>query len=157
MSAPLPGRESRDLRVALACDHAGAQARSQALAALEGLGVEVVEMAREADAEDVGYPRLAACVARALLAGEVDRAILACGSGAGVAIAANRFPGIRAVVCRGYEDARQAREVGDINVLCVAGDAFPYVLRSTVQAFLETPFAGGHHAERLRALDELPG
>lgn len=142
-------------RVIVANDHVGLKIKEEIFRAVRDAACEVLDLGADST-ESSDYPVFAAKAIQALLSGEASLAILACGSGAGMAICANRFPGIYAVVCNGAEEARKARKHGNINVLCLAAiPGFPFVVRSTVQAFLETPFAGGRHERRLRQIDEL--
>jgi ribose 5-phosphate isomerase B len=96
-------------------------------------------------------------VAREVSSGEFDRGILFCGSGLGMAIAANKLPGIRSAAIFDASAARISREHNDLNVLSLAERVTsPHEARRIVTAFLETPFAGGRHQRRvdkIRALD----
>lgn len=148
----------RPKKIALGSDHAGYEAKESARRALEELGVEVSDKGTFG-AESVDYPDFGAAVGRAVASGEVERGVLICGSGIGIAIAANKIAGVRAAVCWNEETARLARQHNDANVLCV-GARFvePGLAARMIRAFVETEFEGGRHQQRvdkLMMLDEL--
>jgi len=142
-------------KLAIGSDHAGFEAKERALSELISLGFEVVDKGTSG-LESVDYPDFAAAVARAVVAGEVERGILICGSGIGISIAANKVRGARAALCWNEETARLAREHNDANILCFGGRFI-----STEQAvemirlFVETDFAGGRHQVRVEKLSAL--
>lgn len=141
--------------LAIGSDHAGFEAKERARSELTSLGFEVVDKGTSS-LESVDYPDFAAAVARAVVAGEVERGILICGSGIGISIAANKIRGARAALCWNEETARLAREHNDANILCFGGRFI-----STEQAvemirlFVETDFAGGRHKVRVEKLSAL--
>jgi ribose 5-phosphate isomerase B len=148
----------RPKKIALGSDHAGYEAKESARRALEELGAEVTDKGTHG-AESVDYPDFGAAVGRAVASGEVERGVLICGSGIGIAIAANKIPGVRAAVCWNEETARLARQHNDANVLCI-GARFvePELAARMIRAFVETEFEGGRHQQRvdkLMMLDEL--
>jgi ribose 5-phosphate isomerase B len=104
----------------------------------------------------VDYPDYAATVAREVGSGRFDRGILICGSGIGMAIAANKVPGVRAAPIADEQSARLSREHNDLNVLAL-GERItpPDVARRVVEIFLETPFAGGRHQQRIDKISAL--
>jgi len=142
-------------KLAIGSDHAGFEAKESSLVELISLGFEVVDKGTSG-LESVDYPDFAAAVARAVVAGEVERGILICGSGIGISIAANKVRGARAALCWNEETARLAREHNDANILCFGGRFI-----STEQAvemirlFVETDFAGGRHQVRVEKLSAL--
>ncbi len=102
------------------------------------------------------YPGFAADAARLVAAGEADRAVLACGSGNGVAIVANKVAGIRAVNAHDAQEAEMARRHNDINVVTLSGAVLaPGEANAIVAAFLETAAEGGRHARRVGQIGEL--
>jgi ribose 5-phosphate isomerase B len=105
----------------------------------------------------VDYPDTAEAVATAVRNGQADRGILVCGSGAGVAVAASKFPGIRAAVCHDTYTARQAVEHDDVNVLCLGARVIgPDLARSLVETFLAATFSGEErHMRRLAKIDAI--
>jgi ribose 5-phosphate isomerase B len=95
-------------------------------------------------------------VAHAVAAGDYDRGLLVCGSGIGMAIAANKVPGIRAAVVTEAESARLSRSHNDANVLALGARlTSPEVASDIVTAFLDTPFEGGRHQRRIDKLTQL--
>ncbi|HTM05402.1 MAG TPA: ribose 5-phosphate isomerase B [Vicinamibacterales bacterium] len=139
------------MRLALAADHAGYQLKDELAARLAGQGHEVMDLGTNS-AAPTDYPDAAEAVARALNDDEADRGIIVCGSGAGVSIAANKIPGIRAAVCHDTYTAHQAVEHDDMNVLCIGGRIIgPALAQEIVAAFIGASFSGEErHARRLR-------
>jgi ribose 5-phosphate isomerase B len=137
------------MRIALASDHAGFQLKDHLVAALAAGGHDVVDLGADG-AESVDYPQYAAPAARMVADGEADRGVLVCGSGNGVAIVANKFPGIRAVNAHDADEAEMARRHNDANVVTLSGARLrPEQADAIVQTFLTTDFDGGRHARRV--------
>ncbi|MBN1336417.1 MAG: ribose 5-phosphate isomerase B [Deltaproteobacteria bacterium] len=145
----------RPLRIALASDHAGVALKDHVAGWLRARGMQVVDHGTHGGAS-VHYPTYAIAVARAVAAGEVDLGVLVCGTGQGMAMTANRVPGVRAgVVCETFS-ARAIREHNDANVLCLGGRVVgPGLAEACLQAFLEATFQGGRHAERVAMMTDL--
>ncbi|GAB4201531.1 MAG: ribose 5-phosphate isomerase B [Sandaracinaceae bacterium] len=142
------------MKVALGCDHAGYPLKADVLDAVRAAGHEVVDLGTSSATESVDYPDFAHAVARAILAGDVSLGVLVCGSGVGMSIAANRHPGVRAVVCSEPYSARMARLHNDANVLCFGARVVgPGVARGLVEAFLAAEFEGGRHARRVAKIE----
>lgn len=143
------------MRIAVGSDHAGFALKEHVRATLAGAGHEVVDVGTTSD-ESVDYPGFAADAARMVAAGEADRAVLACGSGNGVAIAANKVAGIRAVNAHDADEAEMARRHNDINVVTLSGARLtPEAADGIVTRFLETDHEGGRHARRVGQIDAL--
>jgi ribose 5-phosphate isomerase B len=143
------------MRVALGADHAGYQLKEDVKRYLEMLHVPYVDFGTDSTAS-VDYPDYAVRVARAVAQGESDRGILVCGTGIGMAIAANKVGGIRAAPVVDLESARLSREHNNINVLALAGRLTPAALaREIVRIFLDTPFAGDRHQRRIDKIARL--
>ena len=106
------------MRLALSSDHAGYELKRDLAAILGQQGHVILDLGTHSTAPS-DYPDAAESVANALRGGDADRGIIVCGSGAGVSIAANKFPGIRAAVCHDTYTAHQAVEHDDMNVLCL--------------------------------------
>ena len=138
------------MRIALASDHAGFSLKHELAATLTASGHEVVDLGCHST-DPVDYPDAAEAVAGTLSAGRADRGVICCGSGAGVSIAANKFPGIRAAVCHDHYTAHQAVEHDDMNVLCLGARVIGIeVARELVAAFLAARFSGEErHRRRL--------
>ena len=138
--------------IALGADHAGFSLKEELKSWLIGRGYEVVDCGTQSS-ESVDYPDYAAAVAGAVTAGKAGRGVLVCGSGIGMAIAANKVPSIRAAACTDAYTARLSREHNDTNVLTLgaritARDSAIEIL----EAWLAAAFAGGRHAQRVDKL-----
>lgn len=147
------------MKIAVANDHAGFPARQIILDTLEKTGHQVIDLGSPDD-QAVDYPDYAEKACQAVARGEADRAVLVCGTGQGMAIAANKMPGIRAARCLSARDAELARSHNDSNVLALNGgwgedsdtlSAIPDIIR----VWLETEFLGGKHARRVEKISQL--
>ncbi len=141
--------------VAIGANHHGYQAREQLIEFLKQLGHEVVDLG-VCDGRPVDYPDVAAAVAARVGRKEADRGILISGSGLGMCIAANKFPGVRAVLCHDGMTAEMSRRHNDANVLCLAagmlGESF---IRHIVATWLKAPFDGGYYARQIEKIASL--
>ena len=142
------------MRIAIAADHAGFRFKEAIKIHLTEAGHEVVDFGTDSE-ESVDYPVFVRPAARAVAAGECERAIVLGGSGNGEAMAANRVPGVRCALCWDETTARLARLHNDANVVSL-GQRLISIERALqiVDVWLDTPFEGGRHVERLRQLDE---
>ncbi len=141
--------------VALGADHAGFALKEALKPVLDARGVVWRDLGTTS-AASVDYPDYASQVAHAVAGGDADRGILVCGSGVGMAIAANKVAGIRAAALADPTAAALAREHNDLNVLTLAGRQLSAeAAGAIVDAFLTTPFAGGRHAQRLQKIRDL--
>jgi ribose 5-phosphate isomerase B len=141
----------------VASDHAGVDLRKQLVAMLRDRGHEVVkELGPDRPDERVDYPDMSADVCRHVLAEPGTFGLLVCGTGQGVAMAANRVPGIRAGCVADVFSARMIRAHNDANVLCLGARVLGQGLaEALVDAFCETSFEGGRHAGRVAKLEGL--
>lgn len=144
------------MRVAIGADHAGFELKRDLAATLVQHGHELIDLGTHS-AAPVDYPDTAEAVASAIRNGQVDRGVLVCGSGAGVAVAASKFPGVRAAVCHDCYTARQAVEHDDVNVLCLGSRVVgPALARMLVETFLTASFGGEErHLRRLAKIDAI--
>jgi ribose 5-phosphate isomerase B len=143
------------MRVAIGFDHAGFPLKQAIISELEQGGHEVIDCGTDSD-ESVDYPVHAARAATSVSLGEAEAAVIACGSGGGVSIVANKFPGVRAINAHDVEDAEMARRHNDANTLALAGRRLSEIeAREVVHAFLTTPFEGGRHKRRVDQITEL--
>ena len=143
------------MRIAVGSDHRGLNLRQKIVELLGKLGQEVIDVGSN-DPGPVDYPDIAAAVARRVSAGEVDRGILICGTGLGMCIAANKFPGVRAAPCHDDLTAEMSRRHNDLNVLCLSGDILgDRLVDRLVAIWLNTEFEGGRHARRVQKIAEL--
>ena len=137
-------------RIACAFDHAGFPFKELVLPVVADEGHEILDLGTDS-LDPVDYPDTAMDVAQALLAGDADRGLLVCGSGAGVAIAACKVPGIRAATAHDTYTAHQAVEHDDVNVLCLGARVVgPSYAEEIIRAFLRASFSGEErHVRRL--------
>ncbi len=142
------------MRVAIGSDHNGVEFKAALAAHLSRAGHEVIDVGPETT-DSVDYPDYAFAAAERVASGEADRAVLICGSGIGMCIAANKVRGIRAALCHSPEEAEMTRRHNDANVLTLAG----WRVKDTdaalaiVDRFLETGFDGGRHARRVGKIE----
>jgi ribose 5-phosphate isomerase B len=147
--------DERMATVAVGADHAGFALKQDLKSWLTAQGHTVLDFGTYSG-DSVDYPDFAAAVSRAVSAGEAACGVLVCGTGIGMAIAANKVPGIRAGVCGDVETARLSRQHNDLNVLALAGRLTPPDRAiAIVRAWLETPFEGGRHERRLAKVSAL--
>lgn len=141
--------------IALGADHAGFELKQRLFDALSSSGHEVIDHGTNS-AEAVDYPDFAVAVARDVVRGVADRGVLICGSGIGMAIAANKIPGVRAAKVDSLEEARLARLHNDANVLCFGARFIdPETAEAALDLWLATEFEGGRHARRVEKISEL--
>ena len=147
--------ETQKLRVAVGADHAGFHVKEAIKTYLESSGHSVTDAGTWSE-ESVDYPDYAKKVAEAVARGEANLGILACGSGIGMAIAANKVAGIRAATVNDLIAARAAREQNDANVLALGGRLVDVTQAvEIVRAFLATAFKGGRHQRRNEKIAEM--
>ena len=145
------------MRIAAGADHAGFELKQHLVAYLRERGHEVLDLGVDSPARS-DYPDQAAAVARAIVAGTAERGLLVCGTGVGMAIAANKVRGVRAANCDDLFVARHARAHNDANILTLGARVVGAGLaEELLETFLETPFAGGRHAARVGKIDDLEG
>ena len=151
------------VRIAIGADDAGLDLKRALLEHVRGLGFVVedvgVESAEDAASAEIDYPDVAERLARGIAGGDWDRGILVCGTGIGMAIAANKVPGVRAAQAHDVYSAERARKSNDAQIVTLGARVVGVELaKSVVSAFLESEFAGGastRKVEKLRRLDQL--
>jgi len=140
------------MKIAIGGDHAGFDYKTMLTGFLKELSAEVVDMGPYS-CDSVDYPDFAHPLAEAVEKKTVDMGILICGSGNGVAMAANKHQGVRAALCWNSELAELSRQHNNANVLCLpARFISEEVARACVKAFLETDFEGGRHEKRVNKI-----
>ena len=143
--------------IAVGSDHAGYSLKQRLATELRTLGHEVLDLGAH-DADRVDYPDFGAAVGRAVAGAEADLGVCVCGSGIGIAMAANKVPGVRAAPVHDAMSARLARQHNDANVLCLGERLLdPDVASEAVRAWLDAEFEGGRHVGRVAKLAELDG
>ena len=143
------------MKIALGADHAGYELKEQIKQHLTANGVAVDDQGTLSSAS-VDYPDFARKVAETVAARRADRGILVCGSGIGMAIAANKVPGVRAANVTSEYEAQMSREHNDANVLALGArivDAEKAL--SIVDKWLQSSFAGGRHQQRVDKIGEI--
>ena len=142
-------------KIIIGADHAGFPLKEAIKPLLAEMGLEVTDAGTDCE-RSVDYPDFAARVAEAVATGVYPRGILICGSGVGMSIVANRFPGVRAALCLDEETARLSRMHNDANILVLAGrKTDPETALRIVRVWLTTPFEGGRHQRRLDKIREM--
>jgi len=143
------------MRIALASDHAGYAEKERLKALLADLGVDFEDLGTGSE-ESVDYPDYARKVAEQVAQGQVEQGVLVCGSGTGMAITANKVPGVRAAVAWSEETARLARQHNDANVLAIGARTTPPAdIPNIVRAWFSTDFEGGRHADRVQKITDV--
>lgn len=143
------------MKIALAADHAGFEEKEKIKKTLDELGVEYTDMGTSST-DSVDYPDYARKVGEAVAAGEFDQGLLVCGSGTGMAIAANKVHGIRAAVAWNEEIARLARQHNDANVLSLAARyTTDEENEKIVKAWFSAKFEGGRHERRVEKIEKM--
>lgn len=143
------------MRIAIGSDHRGVQVKAKLIHLLTTQGHEVSDEGAH-DTQSVDYPDIATVVGHKVSTGEVERGILICGTGIGMAIAANKFPHVRAATCYDEVTAEMCRRHNDVNVLCLSGDMVGEKrIDRLVEIWLKTDFEGGRHARRLEKIAAL--
>jgi ribose 5-phosphate isomerase B len=143
------------MKIAIGADHAGFELKEKLKQRLLAQGVEVDDRGTRSQ-ESVDYPDFAAQVGREVASGRAQRGLLVCGSGIGMAIAANKVPGVRAANITSEEEARLSREHNDLNVLTMGARILDEDRASRIlDAWLKTEFAGGRHQRRVEKISEL--
>jgi len=143
------------MKIAIGSDHRGFQLKEKLLTMLSSKGHEITDCGANGS-ESVDYPDFASQVAQAVGNGTADRGILICGTGIGMAIAANKYKGVRAAPCTDEVTAELSRRHNDANVVCLSGDMLS--LRSAeriVEVWLTTDFEAGRHSRRVEKIGDI--
>ena len=143
------------MKIALASDHAGYAEKERLKPLFSELGLEVEDLGTVSE-DSVDYPDYARLVAERVAHGEAEQGVLVCGSGTGMAIAANKVPGVRAAVAWSEETARLARQHNDANVLSIGARVTPEEeIPKIVRAWFNAKFDGGRHTGRVEKIREI--
>ncbi len=143
------------MRIAVGSDHRGVQLKQRIVDALESKGQEVQDFGTTGT-DSVDYPDFAAAVSQRVSEGDVDRGILICGTGIGMAITANKFPSVRAATIHDELTAEMSRRHNNINVMCLSADLLgEREIDSLIDLFLNTEFEGGRHERRLVKIADI--
>lgn len=145
------------MKIYVGSDHHGVRTRLNLSAFIQELGHTVVDVGpAESNPEPVDYPDVAEQVAGAVSRGKADRGILICGTGIGMSIVANKFPGVRAAPVVDELSAEMSRRHNDLNVLCLSGDLLSEsMIDRLVEIWLKSEFAGGRHLRRNNKITKI--
>ncbi|MBI3864057.1 MAG: ribose 5-phosphate isomerase B [Planctomycetia bacterium] len=143
------------MKIVIASDHRGYAIKGKILALIVELGHEAHDLGTDS-ADSVDYPDFAVKVARAISEKNADRGILICGTGMGMCITANKFPGVRACTCHDDLTAEMSRRHNDANVLCLSADLLgDRLVNRMVELWLKTEFEAGRHARRVEKITRI--
>ena len=141
--------------IALAADHGGFELKEAVKAHLDEKGIAYIDFGTHST-ESVDYPDMAVPACDAVVSGQCDKALLFCGTGVGMSIAANKVKGIRASCCSDSFSCEYTRRHNDANALCLGGRVVGAGLAlQLVDLFLSTEYEGGRHARRVAKLAEI--
>ena len=144
-----------DKPIALAADHGGFELKEAVKAHLEAQGIQVIDFGTHST-ESVDYPDMALPACDAVVGGECERALLFCGTGVGISMAANKVKGIRAALCGDCYSAEMTRRHNDANILAMGARVLGTGLAlKIVDTFLTTDFEGGRHARRVALISDI--
>jgi ribose 5-phosphate isomerase B len=139
----------------MASDHGGFELKEELKLFLKSMGIEPMDMGTSNE-DSVDYPDFGALVAEKVSRGELERGILICGTGIGMSIVANKFPGVRAALANDLYSSRLSREHNDANILIIGGRIVGKELaKAIVKVWFETPFSRGRHLKRLEKIKAL--
>jgi ribose 5-phosphate isomerase B len=140
------------MTIAIGCDHAGVELKKEIISLLHDLRIECIDYGTNGT-ESVDYPDFGEKVSTAVSSGKIEKGILICGTGIGMSIVANKFPGVRASLCNGIFAARMSRLHNDANVLVLGGRVTGKDLaKEIVRTWVSTSFEGERHAKRLKKI-----
>lgn len=143
------------MRISIGSDHRGVQIKSRIINELNEAGHEVLDNGTHGE-ESVDYPDFASAVCLQVGSNECDRGILICGTGIGMAITANKFPGVRAANCFDEVMAEMCRRHNNVNVLCLPGDMIgDRPIGDLIEIWLKTDFEAGRHERRLEKIAKI--
>jgi ribose 5-phosphate isomerase B len=143
------------INIAIGSDHRGVKIKQRLVQSLGAAGYTVFDAGTQTEVP-CDYPDFAHVVAKRVSEGSSDRGVLICGTGIGMAIVANKFPGVRAASCYDEVLVEVSRRHNDVNVLCLAGDLIgDRPIDETVLMWLRTEFDGGRHQSRVDKIREV--
>lgn len=143
------------MKIAIGSDHAGFEVKEKIKRQLEGMNLEVADLGTHSG-ESVDYPDFGAAVGREVANGKAEQGIVVCGSGIGIALAANKIRGVRAAQAWNEETARLARRHNDANILSIGARVLPEdEIPKIVAAWFDADFEGGRHQNRIDKISGL--
>jgi ribose 5-phosphate isomerase B len=142
--------------IVVGSDHFGFALKAELCSELAELGHTPVDLGCASPADEVDYPDVAVALAERVAAGEFERGILVCGTGIGMAIVANKIPGVRAACCHDTYSAERARKSNDAQVLCLGSQIVgPALAREVLVRWLESEFGGGRSTRKVEKIKRL--
>jgi ribose 5-phosphate isomerase B len=143
------------MTIAIGCDHAGVELKKELISLLDKLNIRHIDYGTNSS-ESVDYPDFGEKVSEAVSSGNVEKGILICGTGIGMSIVANKFPGIRASLCNELFTARMSRLHNDANILVIGGRIVGKDLaKEIVRTWVSTSFEGERHSRRLEKISRI--
>jgi ribose 5-phosphate isomerase B len=143
------------MTIAIGCDHAGVELKNELLSLLNNLRIPYIDYGTDSP-ESVDYPDFGEKVSDAVSSGKIESGILICGTGIGMSIVANKFPGVRASLCNDLFTAKMSRLHNDANILVIGGRIVGKDLaKEIVKTWVSTPFEGDRHCRRLDKITKI--
>ncbi len=143
------------MKVGIGCDHAGLELKLELISLLKEIGIDCIDYGTDVP-KSVDYPDFGEKVSSAVSSGGIERGVLICGTGIGMSIVANKFPGIRASLCNDLFTAKMSRLHNDANILVIGGRIVGKDLaKEIVRVWFSTPFEGGRHCARLDKITNI--
>jgi len=143
------------MTIAIGCDHAGVELKNELLSLLNNLRIRYIDYGTDSP-ESVDYPDFGEKVSDAVSSGKIESGILICGTGIGMSIVANKFPGVRASLCNDLFTAKMSRLHNDANILVIGGRIVGKDLaKEIVKTWVSTPFEGDRHCRRLDKITKI--
>ncbi|MDD6435296.1 MAG: ribose 5-phosphate isomerase B [Clostridiales bacterium] len=144
------------MKVGFGCDHAAVELKNALLEHLKERGYECVDFGSYAPEDKVDYPVIGQKVGEALVAGEIDKGVLVCGTGIGISISANKVPGVRAAVCSEPYSAKLTAMHNDANIIAMGARVVGVELaKMIVDSFFDAEFEGGRHQRRVDLIKDI--
>ena len=143
------------MTIAIGCDHAGVELKNELLSLLTNLRIQYIDYGTDSP-ESVDYPDFGEKVSDAVSSGKIESGILICGTGIGMSIVANKFPGVRASLCNDLFTARMSRLHNDANILVIGGRIVGKDLaKEIVKTWVSASFEGNRHSRRLDKITKI--
>lgn len=144
------------MKIVIGCDHNGYYLKENIKAYLAELGHEPVDLGCHSATEAIDYPDVATDLAERVARGEYERGILVCGTGIGMAITANKVPGVRAALCHDPYSAERARKSNDAQIISMGGQIIaPTLARILIDHWLASEFTGGRSTQKVQKMKDL--
>jgi ribose 5-phosphate isomerase B len=144
-----------NMTIAIGCDHAGVELKNELLSLLTNLGIQYIDYGTDSP-ESVDYPDFGEKVSEAVSSGKIEFGILICGTGIGMSIVANKFPGVRASLCNDLFTAKMSRLHNNANILVIGGRIVGKDLaKEIVKTWVSSSFEGDRHRRRLDKITKI--